>query len=70
MQEVDAETLSQMSDIAEEELAPRTYRRGDVVLGEVVRRDDEGIVVSVGQKMEGMVLSQKCASWTRRNAKA
>ena len=44
MQEVDAETLSQMSDIAEEELAPRTYSRGDVVLGEVVRRDDEGIV--------------------------
>ena len=59
MQEVDAETLSQMSEIAEEELAPRTYRRGDVVLGEVVRQDDEGIVVSVGQKMEGMVLSQE-----------
>ena len=59
MPEVDAEILSQMSEIAEEELAPRTYRSGDLVEGEVVRLDDEGIVVSVGQKMEGMVPSQE-----------
>ena len=59
MQDVDAGTLSQMSDITEEDLAPRAYRRGDVVEGEVVRRDDEGLVVSVGQKMEGMVPAQE-----------
>ncbi len=59
MQEIDADSLFQMSDIAEDELAPRTYRRGDIVEGEVVRRDDEGIVVSVGQKMEGMVPTQE-----------
>ena len=44
-----------MSDLTEEDLSPRTYTPGEIVEGEVVRVDEEGIVVSVGLKMEGMV---------------
>lgn len=44
-----------MADLPEEALGPRTYQRGDAVEGEIVRIDDDGIVMSVGLKMEGMV---------------
>ena len=44
-----------MSELLENELAPRTYEPGEVVEGEVVRIDEDGIVVGVGLKMEGIV---------------
>ena len=59
VQELDPNLLSQMSDFPEEELSPRTYQPGEVVEGEVVRLDDEGIIVSVGLKMEGIVPLQE-----------
>lgn len=47
--------FNNMADLPEEALGPRTYQRGDAVEGEIVRIDDDGIVISVGLKMEGMV---------------
>ena len=52
MQESD---FNEMADLPEELLGPKTRRRGESVEGEIVRIDDEGIVISVGLKMEGMV---------------
>jgi small subunit ribosomal protein S1 len=51
-----------MSQLPEETLAPRQYRPGELVEGEVVRLDEEGIVLSVGLKTEGMVLAQDMRS--------
>ena len=56
---------SNMADLPEEALSPRQYQPGEVVEGEVVRVDDEGIVVSVGLKMEGIVLAQDMRSLTQ-----
>ena len=53
---------SDMSQLSEETLSPRQYRPGELVEGEVVRVDEEGIVVSVGLKTEGMVLAQDMRS--------
>ena len=47
--------FTNMADLPEEFLGPRTYQRGEAVEGEIVRIDDDGIVISVGLKMEGMV---------------
>ncbi len=55
MIEANSDLPSQMSDLTEEDLSPRTYTPGEIVEGQVVRVDEEGIVVSVGLKMEGMV---------------
>jgi len=53
--EANSDLPSQMSELTEEDLSPRTYTPGEIVEGQVVRVDEEGIVVSVGLKMEGMV---------------
>ena len=50
-----ADSPFQMSDLTEEDISPRTYTPGEIVEGQVVRVDAEGIVVGVGLKMEGMV---------------
>ena len=55
MIEANPESVSQMSDLTEEDLSPRTYTPGEIVEGQVVRIDADGIVVGVGLKMEGMV---------------
>lgn len=47
--------FNEMADLPEELLGPKTRQRGESVEGEIVRIDDEGIVISVGLKMEGMV---------------
>ena len=44
-----------MAELSEQDLSPRQYQRGEVVEGEVVRVDDDGIVVSIGLKTEGIV---------------
>ena len=48
-----------MTELSEQDLSPRRYQRGEVVKGEVVRVDDDGIVVSVGLKTEGIVPLQE-----------
>ena len=40
---------------AEGQLSPRRYQPGEVVTGEVVRVDEDGIVVGVGLKTEGII---------------
>ncbi|MFQ6025956.1 MAG: 30S ribosomal protein S1 [Dehalococcoidia bacterium] len=60
MVESDFDTYSEsMSDLPEDAFSPRRYQPGEVVEGEVVRVDDDGIVVSVGLKTEGMVPPQE-----------
>ena len=39
----------------EGQLSPRRYQPGEVVTGEVVRVDEDGIVVGVGLKTEGII---------------
>ena len=49
------EDVSTMADLSEQDLSPRRYQRGEIVEGEVVRVDDDGMVVSIGLKTEGIV---------------
>lgn len=66
MQEQDIQQFSnqysQMSELPEEVLGPRTYQPGEAMEGEVVRIDEDGIIVSVGLKMEGVVPSDEMRS--------
>ena len=55
MVEPDQNNHPQMSDLPEEEYTPRHYQPEELVEGEVVRIDEDGIVVSVGLKTEGIV---------------
>ena len=56
---IDFDNYESMSELSEQDLTPRRYQRGEVVAGEVVRVDDEGVVVSIGLKTEGMVPPQE-----------
>lgn len=56
------ENVSTMAELSEQDLSPRRYQRGEVVEGEVVRVDDDGIVVSIGLKTEGIVPPQEMRS--------
>lgn len=60
----DFNTISEMAELPEEAITPQVYRPGDMVEGEVVRVDDEGIVVSVGLKTEGFVSLQEMRTLT------
>ena len=60
----DYEEYPTMADLSEQDLAPRRYQRGEIVGGEVVRVDDDGIVVSIGLKTEGIVPPQEMRSLT------
>ncbi len=55
MADRDFSVSPQMSELPEEDITPRFYQPGEIIDGEVVRVDDDGIVVSVGLKSEGMV---------------
>lgn len=44
-----------MSELLNEAVYPRNLRRGDIVEGQVVRVDKDGLLISVGQKTEGIV---------------
>ena len=52
---IDFENYESMAELSEQDFSPRRYQRGEVVSGEVVRVDDDGLVVSIGLKTEGMV---------------
>ena len=56
--------ISDMSQLPEEAITPQRYRPGDTVEGEIVRIDDEGLVVSVGLKTEGMVPASEMRTLT------
>ena len=55
MVESDQNNQPQMSDLPVEEYTPVFYEPEELVEGEVVRIDEDGIVVSVGLKTEGIV---------------
>ncbi len=55
MVEPDQNNQPQMSDLPVEEYTPRFYQPEELVEGEIVRIDEDGIVVSVGLKTEGIV---------------
>ena len=57
-----AAEYSQMSELPEEVLGPRSYQPGEAMEGEVVRVDQEGIIVNVGLKMEGVVPADEMRS--------
>ena len=44
-----------MADLPLEAFTPQIYRRGDVVEGEIVHIDDEGITIGIGLKSEGLI---------------
>jgi small subunit ribosomal protein S1 len=64
MVESDFDTFTDMSQLPEEAFTPQRYRPGDTVEGEVIRVDDEGLVVSVGLKTEGMVPASEMRTLT------
>jgi small subunit ribosomal protein S1 len=64
MIEPDFNSLSDMSQLPEEVITPQSCRPGDTVEGEVMRVDDEGMVVSVGLKTEGLVPAAEMRSLT------
>ena len=55
IQDTDPFAVTDMSELPESAFSPRDYRRGDLVTGEIVRIDDEGMVISAGLKTEGVV---------------
>ena len=58
----DYSSETDMSRLLETSLPPKPIQRGDVVEGEVVQIDQEGLVVSLGLKTEGMVPQQEMRS--------
>jgi len=55
MLEPDYDAITDMSQLPEAAFTPQRHRPGDTVEGEIVGIDDDGLVVSVGLKTEGMV---------------
>ncbi len=51
----DQYAVTDMSELPESAFSPREYRRGDLVTGEIVSIDEEGMVISAGLKNEGVV---------------
>ena len=60
----DLDAINDMSQLPEEAFTPQRLRAGDIVEGEVVGIDDEGLVVSIGLKTEGMVPSAEMRTLT------
>ena len=55
---VDESTLT-MADLLDEYMPSRSLRRGDITDGRVMRHDHDGLLVNIGHKSEGVVLSKE-----------
>jgi len=55
---VDESTLT-MADLLDEYMPSRSLRRGDIIDGRVMRHDHDGLLVNIGHKSEGVVLSKE-----------
>ena len=53
-----------MAELLEESTPLRVLRRGDLVEGQVMRADQDGILVSIGHKSEGLVPQREMRSLT------
>ena len=51
-----------MAELLEGEVVPQELRRGDIVEGQVMAADEDGVLVSVGYKSEGMVPAREVRS--------
>ena len=51
-----------MAELLQEEVLPQELRRGDIVTGQVMGIDQDGILVSIGYKSEGMVPAREMRS--------
>ncbi|MBT3942174.1 MAG: S1 RNA-binding domain-containing protein [Chloroflexi bacterium] len=48
-----------MADLLDEYMPSRALRRGDIIDGRVMRHDHDGLLVNIGHKSEGVVLSKE-----------
>ena len=53
-----------MAELLEEASPPRSLRRGDLVEGQIMRSDQDGILVSIGHKSEGIVPQREMRTLT------
>ena len=53
-----------MAELLQEEALPQELRRGDIVPGQVMEIDQDGILVSIGYKSEGMVPAREMRTLT------
>ncbi len=62
--EVGLQLQPTMAELLEESEAQQELRRGDVVEGQIMRMDSDGILVSIGHKSEGVVPQREARSIT------
>lgn len=53
-----------MAELLQEEALPQELRRGDIVPGQIMEIDQDGILVSIGYKSEGMVPAREMRTLT------
>ena len=53
------ESMLTMADLLDEYMPSRSLRRGDITDGRVMRHDHDGLLVNIGHKSEGVVLSKE-----------
>ncbi|MDP6822225.1 MAG: S1 RNA-binding domain-containing protein [Dehalococcoidia bacterium] len=63
---VDESSLT-MADLLDEYMPSRSLRRGDIIDGRVMRHDNDGLLVNIGHKSEGVVLSKEMRTLTEED---
>lgn len=63
---VDEASLT-MADLLDEYMPSRSLRRGDIIDGRVMRHDHDGLLVNIGHKSEGVVLSKEMRTLTEED---
>ena len=48
-----------MGDLSVEDYSPKIYHRDQLIEGELIRVDEDGLIINVGLKTEGIVLPQE-----------
>ncbi len=64
--DVDESSLT-MADLLDEYMPSRSLRRGDIIDGRVMRHDHDGLLVNIGHKSEGVVLSKEMRTLTEED---
>ena len=63
---VDEASLT-MADLLDDYMPSRSLRRGDIIDGRVMRHDHGGLLVNIGHKSEGVVLSKEMRTLTEED---
>ena len=45
-----------MGDLSVEDYSPKSYHRDQLIEGELIRVDEDGLIINVGLKTEGIIL--------------